>query len=306
MSLTPINDLPGQTPAAELNEGYLAEAGPAAIAGEAVSGRVRRIPNLGHTLLFIGFAAVLLLFFTLGLGILAGTLPATHGHTAQHPKLELAVQGFAYLGTLAAAWLYFPLVWKQSFLNGVRWNWAATHTHAGRLISGGLALGLGAATASYFISPPKQKLVLDQFLGSASDAWLLTFFGIFVAPVFEEICFRGFLLPAFAIAFDWLRLPRTPEARLRWETTTTVTREAFVFSAALTSALFAMMHFQQDAHLWAVMLLLFGVSLALTWVRVKTDSVAASTMVHAAYNAFNMLAMMIATGGYRHLDRLAH
>ena len=267
--------------------------------------RARRIPNIGHALLFVGFTLVLIRLLGMGLGILAGVVPASHGDTAaSHPKLQLAVQGLAYLAALGAAWLYFPLVWLQGFLSGVRWNWSGARLHAGRLLSGGLMLGLAAAAASYFISPPKDKLGIDQFFGSTLDAWLVTFFGIFIAPVFEEICFRGFLLPAFAIAIEWVRLPRNEQARAQWETTTTLTPQALLLSGVLTSVLFAMMHFQQDAHLWSVMALLFCVSLLLTAVRIVTDSVAASVMVHAAYNSFNLIALMLATGGFRHLDRM--
>jgi hypothetical protein len=39
-------------------------------------------------------------------------------------------------------------------------------------------------------------------------------------------------------------------------------------------------------------------------VRVKTQSVAASAMVHATYNGFVFLATILATGGYRHLERM--
>jgi membrane protease YdiL (CAAX protease family) len=49
---------------------------------------------------------------------------------------------------------------------------------------------------------------------------------------------------------------------------------------------------------------LFSVSLVLTVVRVQTQSVAASALVHAAYNGFVFLTVLIATGGYRHLDRM--
>jgi hypothetical protein len=34
--------------------------------------------------------------------------------------------------------------------------------------------------------------------------------------------------------------------------------------------------------------------------------VAASTIVHATYNFFDFLLLFVATGGYRHLDRLTH
>jgi len=49
---------------------------------------------------------------------------------------------------------------------------------------------------------------------------------------------------------------------------------------------------------------LFTVSLLLAFVRVKTGSVAASALVHGAYNGFVFLMVIIQTGGYRHLERM--
>jgi len=46
------------------------------------------------------------------------------------------------------------------------------------------------------------------------------------------------------------------------------------------------------------------ISLLLTLVRVKTGSVAASVLVHGAYNGFVFLVVIIQTGGYRHLERM--
>jgi membrane protease YdiL (CAAX protease family) len=66
------------------------------------------------------------------------------------------------------------------------------------------------------------------------------------------------------------------------------------------------MHAEQDAHLWAALVGLFSISLILTFVRVKTQSVAASALVHSAYNGFIFLMTIFATGGYRHLDRMLH
>jgi hypothetical protein len=148
-------------------------------------------------------------------------------------------------------------------------------------------------------------LPIDQFFTTPIAAWVITVFGTIVAPVFEEIAFRGFLLPAFAIAFDWLRMPRTSEGYLEWRSNTELSVPAWIFSALLTSAFFAMIHAQQVAHLWAVLAALFCLSLLLTWVRVKMESVAASAMVHAAYNGFIFLLTIIQTGGYRHLERMA-
>jgi membrane protease YdiL (CAAX protease family) len=147
---------------------------------------------------------------------------------------------------------------------------------------------------------------IDEFFLTQRTAWLITVFGTVVAPIFEEICFRGFLVPAIAISYDWLSMPRTDEARMHWRTTNTLNPASLIFSAVLSSMCFAALHAQQVAHLWAALLVLFSISLVLTFVRVKTKSVAASAIVHGAYNGFVFITVLFATGGYRHLDRMPH
>ena len=153
--------------------------------------------------------------------MIAGKSPATvHGGvmTIQHPMLQIGAMAATYLATLVAAWVFFPLLWHRSFLDGVQWHWATARSQARRLVTLGLALGVMVAIVTSFISPPK-SMPIDEFFASAATAWVITLFGTIAAPVFEEICFRGFLLPAIAIAYDWISLPRTDEARTRWQTT---------------------------------------------------------------------------------------
>jgi membrane protease YdiL (CAAX protease family) len=185
----------------------------------------------------------------------------------------------------------------------MEWRWAIARGHASRLIALGLLVGMMMQVVARFIPPPK-TLPIDEFFLTPMDAWLITLFGTILAPVFEEICFRGFLLPACAIAYDWLSLPRTEHARIRWQTTTSLTPTAWLFSAVLTSVVFALLHATQVAHQWNALLVLFSISLLLTWVRLKTHSVAASALVHGAYNGFVFLMVMLQTGGYRHLERM--
>jgi membrane protease YdiL (CAAX protease family) len=65
-----------------------------------------------------------------------------------------------------------------------------------------------------------------------------------------------------------------------------------------------MLHAEQLAHAWGALAVLFGVSLVLTAVRIRTRSVACSTIVHASYNLSVFITLFLATGGYRHLDRM--
>lgn len=265
----------------------------------------RRLPHIGHALIFLITAAAIL-FAAQFMLLLLGKSPAAHqgNGTLEHPMLQMASLAVTYISTLAIALLVFPVIWHRSFLQGIRWNWYTARVHAPKLVGLGLLLGLMMQVLTYFVTPPK-SLPIDQFFATPVDAWVMTFFGILIAPAFEEICFRGFLVPAFAIAYDFLTLKRTPEAELHWRTTTMLSPASLMFSAVATSIIFAWMHAQQIAHLWAALVGLFSVSLLLTMVRVRTQSVAASTVVHAAYNSFIFIAVLIQTGGYRHLDRLA-
>jgi len=267
----------------------------------------RRIPNIGHALLFVSFAGFLLLIAEVLL-VAFGKSPAALVAgviTVQHPKLQIAAMASTYVVTLFAGWLFYPLMWHRTFLDGLQWHWATARKQAGQLIALGFVLGLMMQVVTYFIPSPK-SLPIDDFFLTPTTAWLVTIFGTVVAPIFEEICFRGFLVPAFAIAYDWLSLPRTDEARVHWRMTTTLTTGSLLFSAVLSSLCFAMLHAQQVAHLWAALLGLFTISLVLTFVRVKTQSVAASTLVHSAYNGFVFITVLFATNGYRHLDRMTH
>jgi membrane protease YdiL (CAAX protease family) len=46
------------------------------------------------------------------------------------------------------------------------------------------------------------------------------------------------------------------------------------------------------------------VSLILCTVRLKFKSLAASTLVHASYNFFIFSLTLVATGGFRHFDKM--
>jgi uncharacterized protein len=262
-----------------------------------------RIPHLGHAILFIVITAAMLLFTQL---ILVGLPhPTVKPRTADSisPKLLLASEAATYVATLAISWFLFPILWRRSFTSGLQVNAPAAGRNALRLVPIGITVSFIVQAVSSLITMPK-SIPMDQFFRTPSDVWLITAFGTLLAPLFEEVFFRGFLLPGFAIAYDWLSLPRIPAAREQWNSTNQITFPALAFSAILTSILFALVHGEQTAFTWPVLLLLFCVSLILTAVRIRLRSVLASTLVHASYNFAVFFTAFIATGGYRHLDHL--
>jgi membrane protease YdiL (CAAX protease family) len=265
----------------------------------------RRIPHLGHAFLFVCITGLVLL---LAQAIFLGLSPTPHTTPGLprvlQPKLLVAAMAIAYITALIASWAFFPLLWHRTFAEGIQWNFDAARRNAIKLIPLGLVLGFTVQAISSLIPVPK-SIPMDDFFRTQSDVWLVTAFGTLLAPAFEEICFRGFLLPAFAIAYDWLSLPRLPIAHERWKATTNLTTPALIFSGILTSICFALLHAEQLAHAWVALFVLFCVSLVLTMVRVRTHSVACSALVHACYNLSVFISLFLATGGYRHLERMA-
>lgn len=290
----------------------------------------RTVPHLGDALFFSLVAAFFIFateagFFWVAMSrhLLAHESAA---EMAKEPKLVLPAMALSYLLTLLVAWLFFPLLWQRSFAQGISFHSGIAIRLRWRLIPAGMALGLVVQWMQNFLPMPK-TVPMDDFFKTLGDVWMVTIFGTLLAPLFEEIAFRGMLLPAIANAWDWVGSmgsdadeaapggqmidfdPSEVQFSPDFPGSAAIAAAqpiggGLIFSAVLTSLLFALLHADQLAHSFAPLGLLFCVSLALTFVRIKTGSVAASALVHASYNFVVFLAMFIATGGYRHLDKL--
>src|SRR5260370_38714818 len=108
----------------------------------------------------------------------------------------------------------------------------------------------------------------------------MTAFGVLLAPIVEELFFRGFLYPALA------------------------RRTGVMVAIVLTAAGFAFIHESQLAQAWAPLLMLFLVGLVLTITRARTGSVAAGVLLHMAYNATLFALVYAASDGFKHLEKL--
>ncbi len=266
-----------------------------------------RVPHIGHAVFFLVFALGTVTITQLaGVGI-AHLMPPYHALSLSQlthlPKIVILSNFIAYTLVLALAILFFPTIWHRSFASGIAWNAAAVRRNWWRLIPIGIAVAVVGALSESLLLVPKD-LPVDKFFSSQTDLWLVTILGTLLAPVFEEICFRGFLLPAIAIAWDWIALPRTPEARTQWNRTSTLSPAGLIVGAVLTSIAFAALHGKQLSFTLGPLVVLFCVSLVLSAVRIRLRSVAASALVHASYNGFLLGMTFIQTSGFVHLDKM--
>ena len=259
----------------------------------------QRIPNLLHLLLLLALTLLSFLFSE-------ALILALHHHqpmldTLADARLQIFASVLTYLLTLCACFAAFPPLWHRSFLEGVHWNATAVKP---LFALAGLVLGFLTQGASTLLPTPKNDLPVEVLFHNPALIWLLAAFGTLLAPLFEEIVFRGFLLPGVAILVDYMALPRDHDAHAAWRNSDAFSTRAWTISALITSVLFALIHAPQLGYTWPAVALLVGVSLILCLVRIRARSVAASTLVHAFYNLSVFVTLFVSTGGFRHLDRM--
>jgi membrane protease YdiL (CAAX protease family) len=193
-------------------------------------------------------------------------------------KMGLLAQALSYIVLLLFMWGLVVLYYRRRFAEAVRWHWPREHRWLAYLL-GGMALAVVVQLLSVLLPIPK-TLPIDRYFQSRSVAYIISLFGISMAPLVEELFFRGFLYPVLA------------------------RRLGITIGVALTALGFALVHASQVASAWAPLLVLFMVGLVFTLVRVATRNVAPGFLMHVGYNFMLFAMLYIATDRFRHMERM--
>ncbi|HKD86245.1 MAG TPA: CPBP family intramembrane glutamic endopeptidase [Terriglobales bacterium] len=229
------------------------------------------------------FTLVAILVFTVGALFVAHSLPQYRNA----PFTELATNAIIVIGAQTAA---YPLVLlfifvlvrsrsRQSFGRAIQWQWPGTLSVV--FVIGGVVLALVVESLARYLPIPK-SLPMDTYFKDPTSAYLMASFGITLAPLLEELFFRGLLYPLLGRAFG------------------------VVTGVVLTAAAFAAIHGAQLGYAWAPVLSIFVVGVAFTVVRVRTSSVAASFLMHCGYNLALFSALWIGSDHFRHLEKVTN
>lgn len=234
---------------------------------------------------FSGWDVLLIVGIAIAGEFVLGTLVLVTAHFAFYkstpfvklgeiPEVVLFNMVLVYMVVFAAMYRLAKLH-TGKFWPAIRWNWP--QGWAG-FLAGGAILYLALVGLGQVLPLPKH-LPIDRFFATPREAWIMSAFAVTMAPLMEELFFRGFLYPVLA------------------------RRIGMVASILIVGASFALVHGAQLKYSWAV-LIIFLVGIALTTVRALTKSVGASFLVHVGYNATISILLFITTSGFRHLEKL--
>jgi membrane protease YdiL (CAAX protease family) len=171
----------------------------------------------------------------------------------------LAFQSFMYALLLGALYLVVAWRYRESFWGALGWTFPVPH--AWLLLFGGPALAVALSALGVAMKAPTEISLIEDMITNRMSLALVMFFGVVLAPVFEELLFRGFLFPLLARSLGpWLGI-------------------------VFTAVPFALLHGAQNRWAWQPILLIGIAGAAFGWVRHKSGSTTAAFLMHAAYNA---------------------
>jgi len=207
--------------------------------------------------------------------------PGTRGIEDALGKNAFFIVSTEFVTYVAIVGFMVFLVWirhRMSLSRAIQWNLPGR-----RLAMHALMIGAALALVSdigevVFHRWIPDSLPITEYFKDRPSALVLAAFGILVAPLMEELLFRGFLYPALA----------------RWTGT--------FISVVMTATAFTLLHGAQLGYSWAPLLLIFIVGVALTVTRVVTKSVATGVIVHMTYNFVLLLQTYIVTHGFRQMQ----
>lgn len=184
-------------------------------------------------------------------------------HVVYSPGPVTAAQAIVVTFILEGLWfaLLFGLIrfgYGRPFWRAI--GWLPVRYGFWQCLGWGVLAAVVLVTLGSLLPRPAERNLMEQLLRDRGSILLVGVFAVTLGPLFEELSFRGFLMPLLARTFG------------------------AVAAVVLQALPFALLHGAEYAWAWQQLILMFLAGAAFGWMRYKSGSTAASTYMHAGYN----------------------
>ncbi len=211
--------------------------------------------------LLVAFVAAILL----GAAVFVFALPSLRRD--QGPLL-LPTQIALYAAVYLSLRLVFGLRYQKPVLTSL--GWRAAKFNLFLVAAGGVLLAFIVSALAALVHTPKVPSPVESLMNSPV---LLSLFGVMavtLAPFFEELFFRGFIQPLLTRSLG------------------------IIAGIVLTGIVFGALHAPEYSFAWQYAVAVSLVGIVLGWIRVRSNSIIPSTVMHGAYNSVFVAALVIA------------
>jgi uncharacterized protein len=177
---------------------------------------------------------------------------------------EVIAQSLLYVLGYGALALLFRAHYNRPFWRSL--GWTGFRFPAPVVVLSGACTALAVAYFGALIRTPATRNRIEEMLENPRSLVIVVIFGLTVAPIAEELGFRGFLQPLLARSLGPL---------------------GGIVGAAIP---FGLLHFSEYGNSWRHALLISLAGAAFGWMRYRTGSTRASALMHASYNALEFVA----------------
>jgi uncharacterized protein len=177
--------------------------------------------------------------------------------------VQIAFYGFIYLA------LHFTLRMRYGKPVFPSLGWRRTRFNLGFAALGGAVLAFAISGLASLLHTPQVPSPLDRFLKSPVELALFGALAVTLAPLFEELFFRGFLQPLLSRSFGVLA------------------------GISITALVFGLLHAPEYAWAWQYVVAVSLAGAVFGWVRARTNSIIPSTVMHGCYNLVFVIALYV-------------
>lgn len=227
---------------------------------------VVREPFWGYTdlLIFVGLLVASVAMIVVAVGFLVAIRPKLQ--TDQTPLLlptQFALYGFIYLCFYAV----FRSRYGRPVLPSLGWRHSKFNLWVAGI--GGVVLAFAVSGIASLLHTPKVDSPIDKLAANPVSLAIFGVMAVTIAPLFEELLFRGFIQPLLARTFG------------------------IVVGIVLTAAVFGSLHGPEYSFAWQYVVAITLVGIVLGWIRARADSIVPSTVMHGCYNAIFVIALAV-------------
>lgn len=148
-------------------------------------------------------------------------------------------------------------------------GWQRSSFNLGIAAAGGALLGLSLSLLGNALHTPKVKSPFENLGATPLSFALLALMAVILAPIFEELFFRGFLQPLLSRTFG------------------------AIAGIVITAALFGGLHAPEYSWAWQYAFCVSLAGVVFGYLRYRTNSIIPCTVMHGCFNALSVIALAV-------------